>query len=357
MSNPSNLHSAVVSGNMDECVIILEAGCQVNEVRPNGSTPLKLAIKSNNLDICRVLLDYGANVNQPFAHDQLNQYNRRIETTPLQFAIYEKNQDICKLFLEKGANVNERFSDNTTPLLCAIRFNLIDICTLLLEKGAFMEESALNLAVDLLETDIIDRSFGRSLIGGSEFPSLQMCQLLLENGAKVNDTTLFHNSNIEIGELLLEAGAKVNDMKNKYGETSLHIAARNRNYLYCQWLLDHDANIHAVSTFGNTPLHCARDYDIYKLLLDRGATQFMQNEGGDTPLHFASRGTSLQCCELLIQFAGFQLAGIKNKKGKKASQFANSDSIRSYLQQMEKECEKELEEIQQHFKRARVEDS
>ena len=198
-----------------------------------------------------------------------------------------------------------------------------------------MEECALNLAVDLLEIGIVDRSFGRSLIGGAVFPSLQMCKLLLDKGAKVNDTTLFHNSNIEIGELLLEAGAKVNDM-NDIGETSLHIVARNSNYIYCKWLLDHDANVNAVSACGDTPLHCTRNCNTYKLLLDRGATQFMQNNFGDTPLHYAAEGATLLCCELLIEFAGFQLAGIENKKGNKASRFGNSESIRSYLKQLEK---------------------
>ena len=76
--------------------------------------------------------------------------------------------------------------------------------------------------------------------------------------------------------------------------------------------------MNAVSACGDTPLYYTGNPDIYKLLLDRGATLLIQNNVGDTPLHYAVKSGTLQCCELLIEFAGFQLAGIENKKGQKS---------------------------------------
>ncbi len=55
------------------------------------------------------------------------------------------------------------------------------------------------------------------------------------------------------------------------GETPLHYAAYRADIASAKLLLDAGVDINVRNSFGNTPLHKARDAESTKLLLDAGA--------------------------------------------------------------------------------------
>ena len=232
-------------------------------------------------------------------------------------------------------NLPERMN-SFTPLQLAVMHKRVDICRLLLEKEVDIEAygvdgpwlSCLNLVVHERNLEII--------------------QLLLENNAKVEienddgenilqwiscDQEPAHSRD-KVGELILQYGGNVNK-ENNDGFTQLHNAADINDYPYCKTLLEFGANINAVSKCGNTPLHMARSYDIYILFLDKGADPTLQNEDGNTALHFAAAAYHKPCCQLLVELGGMHLVHIKNNNNDKPSDVAKNDEIRDYLKSIE----------------------
>ena len=91
------------------------------------------------------------------------------------------------------------------------------------------------------------------------------------------------------------------------GWTPLHLACFFGRADAAGLLLDHDADMHAVSTdttMRNTPLHAAiagrRDHAVITRLLDRGADVNAVGGGGITPLHLAASRGDVPLIDLLL---------------------------------------------------------
>ena len=103
-------------------------------------------------------------------------------------------------------------------------------------------------------------------------------------------------------ELMLEEGVDV-DVRAADGRTALHLIAENGNEAGARILLDHGANVNAVSYSkgsnverkfggGRTPMHWAAEYGqlgMVKLLVEAGADLAIQNASGRTVLQEAIR--------------------------------------------------------------------
>ena len=86
-------------------------------------------------------------------------------------------------------------------------------------------------------------------------------------------------------------------------ETALHVAVVSPTPVYAELLLDHGANLEALTVEGNTPLYlaCAQDsVDVVELLLDRGANIGAVGEFGFTPIHLACTRKTVDVLELLL---------------------------------------------------------
>ena len=86
-------------------------------------------------------------------------------------------------------------------------------------------------------------------------------------------------------------------------DRALLVAADQGKLEEIRSLLDRGANINAVDTIKNTPLHRASrngHHQCVELLLDRGANINAVDASNDTPLHSASIYGHHQCIELLI---------------------------------------------------------
>ena len=74
---------------------LLKAGADVNELSPNGETPLMFAARNGNVDAVKVLLDQKADVN---AKEKIR------GTTPLMWAAEQSHPEAMKLLLASGAD-------------------------------------------------------------------------------------------------------------------------------------------------------------------------------------------------------------------------------------------------------------
>ena len=104
----------------------------------------------------------------------------------------------------------------------------------------------------------------------------------------------------DIVKFLIKKGASVNAETNKINCTPLHCA---KNPEITKILIDNGANVDAKDNDDWTPLHIAvnKTTDIVKVLLENGAQIDTKNKDGDTPLHIASYNGQLEIVKLLIQ--------------------------------------------------------
>ncbi|KAL8815302.1 MAG: hypothetical protein Q9191_008471, partial [Dirinaria sp. TL-2023a] len=106
----------------------------------------------------------------------------------------------------------------------------------------------------------------------------------------------------KIVQLLLDHGANVNAI-SKFGGTALHVASVRGFEKIVQLLLNHGANVNAISKYDDTALHVAslRGFEkIVQLLLDHGANVNAISKYDDTALHVASEKGFEKIVQLLL---------------------------------------------------------
>ncbi|KAL6221785.1 hypothetical protein ACLB2K_005180 [Fragaria x ananassa] len=147
-------------------------------------------------------------------------------------------------------------------------------------------------------------------------------KLLRENPALLNERnaimvqTPLHvsagNNRSEIVKFLLDwqGPEKVElEARNMYGETPLHMAAKNGCNDAAQLLLVHGASIEAKANNGMTPLHLAvwhslraEDFSTVKTLLENNADCSAKDDEGMTPLNHIPKGRETEKLRELLQW-------------------------------------------------------
>jgi ankyrin repeat protein len=84
---------------------------------------------------------------------------------------------------------------------------------------------------------------------------------------------------LAIARGLLDQGHDVNE-RNYFEETPLHDAARFNRVDMVQLLLDRGADLEAPNRSGNTPLQICRNFNMFELLLSRGADAMTTKNNG-----------------------------------------------------------------------------
>lgn len=107
------------------------------------------------------------------------------------------------------------------------------------------------------------------------------------------------------------------DAVDSSGYTALHYAARSGHRQICEMLLDHGANVNAMTRSGGaTPLHRAAyqgHVQVTQLFVQRGADVTLRDSDGMTALHKAAERSKVAICRLLVE-KDRSLLKLKDKK-------------------------------------------
>lgn len=131
---------ALELGKSDAAKLLIAAGANAKEL-------LVEAAKSGNLQQALILLDAGADVNC---------ISEEWECTPLMMAATQNHTAIARALIGANADVNKNNSNYYRPLSTAITFENIEIINLLLQANAEVTKTALVLAQDKKNIDIIN---------------------------------------------------------------------------------------------------------------------------------------------------------------------------------------------------------
>ena len=292
----SELLSAITKGDIDAVKEFLKNGTDANvKVKGKGNAAAFCSCKESG-KIVELLISNGADVNAK-ALQYGDDAKRGRGITPLHAAAGNGHVEIAKLLIENGANLNAN-SHGNTPLHAASISNTKDLVELLIENGANVNA----------KNDSGESALMRSTQDGNH----QIAQLLIDNGANPldvyfseKDVSLFQAANkgdVESLSQQLNSGADVN-VKNRYGMTPLHVAAKFASKEVIELLIDKKADIDAQSESGQSALHFAisqQEKENFQLLILKGADVNLKTQDGDSLLYVATLIGNREIIEKLI---------------------------------------------------------
>jgi beta-lactamase regulating signal transducer with metallopeptidase domain/ankyrin repeat protein len=122
----SELVQAIVDGDRDSALALIDAGADVDRVVLGDGSPLIVAARSGDLPLVNLLLDRGAQVDIAVRGDG----------SPLIVAAMSRNLEIMTTLVERGADVNGFVLGDETPLINAARAGSLDGVRYLVSRGA-----------------------------------------------------------------------------------------------------------------------------------------------------------------------------------------------------------------------------
>ncbi|KAK1164193.1 cyclin-dependent kinase 4 inhibitor C-like isoform X1 [Acipenser oxyrinchus oxyrinchus] len=144
-----------------------------------------------------------------------------------------------------------------------------------------------------------DSSDADRLASASARGELKIVEMLLQNGANVNEKNAFGRTplqvmklgNPSIAEALLKAKANPNERDPLFGLTVAHDAARDGFEDTLRVLVDYGADVNIQDSEGNLPLHLAAkegNLDVVKFLIERTIEPRRANRKGMTAHELAA---------------------------------------------------------------------
>ena len=265
----------------------LSAASSISPIPRGGFTALLFAAREGDIETTRAMLDGGVDIN----------YGDVDDTTALVVAIMNKRFSLAKFLIDRGADPNVVDASGRTSLYASIDIRNEDWSTLpnrttddplpslevvkaLLAKGAAVNtplKRPLPGRSGMDSGDTVLNDGTTPLIRAARTGDATVMRLLLEKGADPKLTTRDGNNALMIAAgvgyrdkntrgteaealeaLKVAIGAGL-DLKlaNRQGETALHGAASRGADTIVQYLVDHGADINAVSRQGFTPLDVA----------------------------------------------------------------------------------------------------
>ncbi|OXU28005.1 hypothetical protein TSAR_015849 [Trichomalopsis sarcophagae] len=296
-------------------------------------TPLEEAALCQNEAIVELLLQYGAEIN---AKTQ----GKTSCCTPLHSALtyYQGNTGLVNMLIDYGNDVNAVNHRGNAPLHLAVEhpeYCSAELIELFLKHGADINaksrqtgDTALHLVVNRFRTNAYPTITLPTFHIGNDFinyesldvPDMKLVKVLLEHGSDVNAVNRHGDTPLHLAvkhptqfsevliRLFLKNGANVNLKERHTGNTVLRCAVTNfkGNVNILEILLEH-ADVNAVNTVGETPLHLAAkstarcSVDMIELFLKCGAdVNFKARYSGNTALHFAVNNFQGKVCIVKI---------------------------------------------------------
>ncbi|MEQ8186621.1 MAG: ankyrin repeat domain-containing protein [Candidatus Eremiobacterota bacterium] len=324
---PENIFNVIESGDILKARKLLNSNPSlVDEINPDGYTPLNFAVKKKNKKFIELFLSRGVNINKG------DEYGK----TPLHIASHDNSPEVAEFLIKKGADVKAGDGGRWTPLHSASVNGSKYLAELLIKKGADVNagddhgETPLHLASRDISENLItfNNSMKRIKPDWQElYPDYKgVMELLLSSGADINarnkdgETPLCRAavSYKEASELLISRGADIHSRNNSLW-TVLHLVSLHGPYAVAETLIEKGANVNAKDSICWTPLHSAAangNRVVAEMLINKGADVNGQakhdyfdpddgawkrnNENSWTPLHIAAKNNRDEVVELLI---------------------------------------------------------
>lgn len=200
------------------------------------------------------------------------------------------NLNVMSCLVENGVDVNVCLKGcQRTPLMSASEFDELDAVKFLVDHGA---------RVDLQDRRGETCLYHAALQGS--VASHELLRYLLDRGTDINALTNDKDTPLILAAKkveyvafgFLEHGANV-FLKNNHGETALHTACQSSaSRLLLNCLIEKGIDINSCTSDNCTPLMLASKTGNSKkvtFLIEHGANVHVQDQNGDTALHYATR--------------------------------------------------------------------
>ncbi|WP_341823711.1 ankyrin repeat domain-containing protein [Wolbachia endosymbiont (group A) of Agelastica alni] len=268
-------------------------------------TILHYAVYNGNLDLLKdtyqLLLSKVIDVN---AKDKYG-------WTPLYYAIYYNEPEMVEFFIDKGANIDIKDNNGKTPLDVANEYGKPKIISILINK--VIEDGQFDVVKNFLKKTAKKTSM-------KDKNEWRIRWKLLHYAAYNGELNIVK----DLFSLLLEKSGDVNVKEGYYNYTPLHCAVYYNRHEMVKFLIEQGANIEARTMYSDTPLHIAARYcglDMVKLLVEKGCNtsainnhkqmpseitgdrkvkQFLNENKGLSPLHYAAKEGNLDLFKVLL---------------------------------------------------------
>ncbi|KAK3093037.1 hypothetical protein FSP39_010347 [Pinctada imbricata] len=244
----------------------------------------------------------------------------KAERTALHWSVFYRNTAFVSLLVNAGADVDIFDHDGHTPFIAAVMAGHCDIIK--------------TLTVDQTDNKIFsskDRKGTPALVIAVQKGHLDVCQVLLENGAEINVTDrklkrtalqyAVIQKRLDIFDLILKYKPRLEKADYK-GKTALHRICAIKDPRYFQKVLRVYGSfpgqlMEQEAEDGVTPviLACQNgNSQQLKELLDQGASVTSIDDSGRTALHYCADNLETQCAEMLLM-KDSSLLEIKDSQG------------------------------------------
>lgn len=238
------LYYAAAKGAAPVVAHLIEQGAVVEEMLPNGVTPLVASIQSGNLKTVEALLEAGADPNRATPSTGI---------TPLMVAADRGVPEIVDRLIEAGADAKKSTGRGATTLHYASARGYVPIVQRLLK----------------LEVPV------NATLPGGTTPLVLAAQ----------------NGRAEVVDVLIEAGANVNQTLQQNGVTALMLASQNGHQEVVARLLKAGAAADTKDKTGRTALDFAKSknrQEVVNLLSDKNGGTLPEKPGAQDPADASS---------------------------------------------------------------------
>lgn len=338
------LHLAVLSSHLQVVKLLLERGCDVNQLMDDGETVLHIAAVTGHVEIVKLLLAHGCEV------DKKNDMGRTASHKASRFG---KNK-IVDMLIKQNADINMRDDLQLTPLILASSSSSNSrTIKYLLENGANIElcdkedRTALHMAVQdnnekgvhtLLKFADLDKIINTkdkdsntplhiACANGYEEIAIRLLDVDADVQSRNNDgktplhLAAFYGQDDVVDNILEKNASAINDFDTE-GNAALHLAALKGHHDVIEYLLKCGAVVNDKNAEAMTPLDCAATSghtEAVKILIWGGASVQSASESGSTPLHLSCIEGHVETTEELLKHCE---VGMTDNNGRNALDLA-----------------------------------
>jgi ankyrin repeat protein len=194
------LHYAVINNKVDIAEYLLKKRCDVNIKNSYGLLPLYYALENDNLQIIKMLISYGSKT--IFGNWFLSNNRSAL--------YYAKSLSALSYLHKAGLDINYGCNKTETALHSAVKQHNFEMVNYLIKNGAIIDCKWGNEVTPLRNICTID------VVKGKEKERLRIIELLIKNGANVNNknhsgySILDNAVDFDTDKLLFKYGAKLN---------------------------------------------------------------------------------------------------------------------------------------------------